>query len=136
MAGARDERRIAPPMSIETFEIEASTADGDRAHVTLCVPERSRFFDGHFEGMPMLPGVAQVVAIAHREATRIFGALGTPHRMSRVKFQQTILPGDRLSLRLERVREATLVTIRFRLSRTTSEGPASSGTLAYDGATP
>ena len=120
-------------MSTESFEIEATTSEGNRALVTLRVPDRSRFFEGHFVGLPMLPGVAQLVAIAHREAERVFGPVGTPRRMSRVKFQDIIVPGDRLSLSLERERENERTSIRFRLERLDvgSTRPASSGTLVY-----
>lgn len=80
----------------------------------------------------MLPGVAQIVAIAQREAERTFGALGTPRRMSRLKFQDVIVPGDSLALTLTReVTEGTLV--RFRIERLLPEGArvASSGTITY-----
>jgi 3-hydroxymyristoyl/3-hydroxydecanoyl-(acyl carrier protein) dehydratase len=121
----------------ELFEIESTTGTGDERVVRLRVPIRgSRFFEGHFDGMPMLPGVAQVVAIAHREAERTFGALGSPRRMSRVKFQDTILPGDALSLSLTReAGEQTVV--RFKIERMLAAGPrvASSGTLTYQSQT-
>lgn len=119
-------------MPNETFEIESTQGEGHERVVRLVVPRASRFFEGHFDGMPMLPGVAQVVAIAHREATRTFGALGSPRRLSRVKFQDTILPGDRLTVSLTREPgEETLV--RFRIERVLGEGAkvASSGTIAY-----
>lgn len=116
----------------ERFEIESTSGQGDERLVRLRVPLASRFFEGHFEGMPMLPGVAQIVAIAHREAERVFGPLGTPQRMSRVKFTDRILPGDPLSLSLTReTGETTLV--RFRIERMLEDGArlASSGTLTY-----
>ena len=116
----------------ERFEIESTSGAGETRVVRMRVPVRSRFFEGHFEGLPMLPGVAQVVAIAHREAERTFGALGSPRRMSRVKFQDTILPGDALSLSLTRER-GTETVVRFKIERLLPEGPrvASSGTITY-----
>ena len=81
-------------MSSEAFDTEDTTGEGDARRVAMRVPADSRFFEGHFEGMPMLPGVAQLVAIAHREAERCFVGLGAPLRMSRVKFQDTILPAN------------------------------------------
>ena len=110
--------------------IDATEGTGDERVVRLRVPTGSRFFEGHFEGMPMLPGVAQLVAIAQREAERTFGALGTPTRMSRLKFQDVIVPGDSLTLTLSR---DVGPTIRFRIERVLPEGPriASSGTITY-----
>lgn len=122
-------------MGSEAFDIESTTGEGDERLVRMSVPRDSRFFEGHFDGMPMLPGVAQVVAIAHREAERVFGVLGPPLRLTRVKFQDTILPGDRLELSLTRERgDETLV--RFRIERMRNEGAkvASSGTIVYGGA--
>ncbi len=117
----------------ERFEVESTSgAEQDRV-VRLRVPEGSRFFEGHFEGRPMLPGVAQVVAMAHREAERVFGPLGVPRRMSRMKFTEVILPGDALSLSLSRDRAGTESLVRFRIERLLPEGPrvASTGTIAY-----
>jgi 3-hydroxymyristoyl/3-hydroxydecanoyl-(acyl carrier protein) dehydratase len=117
----------------ERFEIESTTGAGDERVVKLRVPTQgSRFFEGHFDGMPMLPGVAQIVAIAHREAERTFGVLGSPRRMSRVKFQDTILPGDALSLTLHREVGAE-TRVRFEIARLLPEGArvASSGTITY-----
>lgn len=122
-------------VSHESFEIESTSGSGDERVVRLRVPERSRFFEGHFEGRPMLPGVAQVVAIAHREAERLFGPLGAPLRMSRMKFSDTILPGDPLALSLTReVAEVGVETlVRFKIERLLADGArvASSGTIAY-----
>jgi len=119
-------------MGTERFEIELTSGIGDDVVVGLRVPTDSRFFEGHFEGRPMLPGVAQIVAIAHREARRVFGPLGAPTRISRLKFQDVIVPGDRLSLTLTRTR-GDEPTVRFRIERVLESGPrvASSGTIAY-----
>ncbi len=120
-------------MSTERFEIVTTEGAGDVRRVTLRVPADSRFFEGHFEGMPMLPGVAEVVAIAHREALRVFGPLGRPVRMSRIKFQETILPLDALALGLERENGQGQTIVRFRIERVIDGAAriAGSGTLTY-----
>jgi 3-hydroxymyristoyl/3-hydroxydecanoyl-(acyl carrier protein) dehydratase len=120
-------------VSTERFEIGATEGVGSSRQITLRVPERSRFFEGHFEGMPMLPGVAEVVAIAHREALRVFGPLGRPIRMSRLKFQETILPLDTLTLGLEKENANGQTTVRFRIERLVGGAAriAGSGTLTY-----
>jgi 3-hydroxymyristoyl/3-hydroxydecanoyl-(acyl carrier protein) dehydratase len=120
-------------VSTEQFEIVATEGTGDARQVTLRVPASSRFFEGHFDGMPMMPGVAEVVAMAHREADRVFGPLGAPVRMSRIKFQETILPLDALAVGLERENAGEQTIVRFRIERLI-EGArriAGSGTLTY-----
>jgi 3-hydroxymyristoyl/3-hydroxydecanoyl-(acyl carrier protein) dehydratase len=105
----------------------------DAARVAVFVPLGSWFFDGHFEGRPMLPGVAQVVAIAHAQAEALFGPLGPPRRLARVKFQAVVKPGDELVLELAR-EQAEETKIRFVLSLLRpGEAPeiASSGVLVY-----
>jgi 3-hydroxymyristoyl/3-hydroxydecanoyl-(acyl carrier protein) dehydratase len=125
-------------VSTERFEIEATEGAADAWRITLRVPASSRFFEGHFEGMPMLPGVAEIVAIAHREAVRVLGPLGRPIRMSRVKFQETIVPLDTLRLGLEREHGQgengqRHTTVRFRIERVVGGAAriAGSGTLTY-----
>ena len=131
--GPAASRKLAPPVSTELFEIFSTEGVGDVRRIGLRVPAASRFFEGHFDGMPMLPGVAEVVAIAHREAVRVFGPLGRPVRMSRIKFQETILPLDALALALERENGETGATVRFRIERVVRGEAriAGSGTLTY-----
>jgi 3-hydroxymyristoyl/3-hydroxydecanoyl-(acyl carrier protein) dehydratase len=59
------------------------------------VPATSRWFDGHFPGHPVLPGIAQLAMVFDL----IQGALGAPVRVlevSRVRFKQMIRPEDHL----------------------------------------
>ena len=118
----------------------AAHVDADSAQVHLV------FFEGHFEGNPMLPGVAQVLALVDGEARRSFPALEGlgARRMSRLKFQATIRPGDALELGLAlesaqpresepRESQPHEPQVRFRIDRVTQHGleRASSGVLAY-----
>lgn len=116
----------------KTFEIGSPAWDGpDTVRVPVHVPAGCVYFEGHFEGRPMLPGVAQVVALAHAQATRLFGPLGPPTRMARVKFQAVVGPGDDLSLELGREVGAE-TKIRFSLEkRGGTPEQASSGVLVY-----
>ncbi|MBI5553045.1 MAG: hypothetical protein HY911_16150 [Desulfobacterales bacterium] len=59
------------------------------------VPAESRWFDGHFPGHPVLPGIAQLAMVFDL----IQGTQGVPARVlevSRVRFKQMILPEDHL----------------------------------------
>ncbi len=69
--------------------------------LSLEVPAGLDWFDGHFPGEPILPGVAQVGwAIAY--AREQFGLDRDPQRIDRVKFLRTAGPGARLALELTR----------------------------------
>ena len=64
------------------------------------VPKESPWFDGHFPGNPVLPGVAQlsmifdVIQNAFKEAIKVTS-------LRRVRFKQMILPEDRLEVVVE-----------------------------------
>lgn len=101
------------------------------------VPADLVFFEGHFEGNPMLPGVAQVVALVDAEARRTFPDLAArgARGLSRLKFQATIRPGDVLHLGLS-LEPGVEPRVRFRLDRLTGADAhaserATSGVLAY-----
>lgn len=64
------------------------------------VPPDSPFFEGHFPGSPLLPGVAQLRLVADLAAD----AYGVPVRLvrvHRVKFSSPVRPGALLSFRIE-----------------------------------
>jgi 3-hydroxymyristoyl/3-hydroxydecanoyl-(acyl carrier protein) dehydratase len=61
------------------------------------VPKESPWFDGHFPGNPVLPGVAQLGMVF----TMIQNTLKDPVKLtsvSRVRFKQMILPDDNLNV--------------------------------------
>lgn len=100
------------------------------------VPRDLVYFEGHFEGNPMLPGLAQVLALVDVEARRVFPELATrgARKLSRLKFQATIRPGDVLELGLT-LEEGAEPQVRFWIDRLAPEATtrerASSGVLAY-----
>jgi hypothetical protein len=115
----------------------SSSTEGETV-LRVEVPRDLVFFEGHFEGNPMLPGVAQVLALVDREARRVFPDLASrgARKLSRLKFQATIRPGDtlELGLTLEDAKVEGEPQIRFRLDRVTPIAErASSGVLAYTG---
>lgn len=73
----------------------------DGKHViTLEVPERLSYLQGHFDEFPLVPGVV-MVQWAIQYAREVFGALGDFGGLERLKFQKVLLPGQRLTLSLE-----------------------------------
>ena len=72
------------------------TVEGGCWSARLRVEPSSRAFAGHFEGAPILPGVAHLVVVAH--ALR---ALGTSLReLPWVRFRHAVAPGDLLDVRV------------------------------------
>lgn len=66
--------------------------------VVLQVPDDSPFFDGHFPGLPMLPGMAQVSMVLdalHEMRDRPFRLAGIEH----LRLRHPVRPGDTLTLR-------------------------------------
>ena len=63
----------------------------------ICVPPDSPWFDGHFPGEPVLPGVAQIgmvfdaISNARNQDLRISG-------VRRVRFKRMIRPDDQLKI--------------------------------------
>jgi 3-hydroxyacyl-[acyl-carrier-protein] dehydratase len=64
------------------------------------IPPGSRWFDGHFPGAPVLPGIAQLGMVfdlirhAFQEPVRVV-------EVSRVRFKQIVGPDDRLVVTVE-----------------------------------
>lgn len=77
------------------------------------VPTTSLWFDGHFPGEPILPGIAQLNLVM----TVLKKALGpaiTAARFNRVRFKRLIRPGNRLFLELRPVpKDARSFTFRI-----------------------
>ena len=105
-------------MCYTTYSVEpkskAQIIDGTiRARVRVAAG--SIWFDGHFPGFPVLPGVAQlamVVAVLEE-------ALETRVRVidvSRVRFKLAVLPGQELSVRIT-PKESDPRTYKFRLMK-------------------
>ncbi len=66
------------------------------------IPANHPAFNGHFPGRPILPGVVLLDAAARLIASTLMPGAAPRWRVSRVKFFQPALPGDRLTLHWER----------------------------------
>ena len=114
------------------FEVGAARVEGDRATVAVRVPDGLPYFDGHFDGRPVLPAVAQLEALVVPLCREFWRDLAAPRRMVRLKFRQTIGPGSELVVRLERKGDKRAVA--FSIER--AGDVASSGTIEFAGAPP
>jgi beta-hydroxyacyl-ACP dehydratase FabZ len=86
-------------------EVEA----GKRVRAYKNVTANEPFFNGHFPGLPVMPGVLQVEAMAQCAAvlcTALEGFSPTTHvaylmSLDEVKFRRVVEPGDKLDLEVE-----------------------------------
>ena len=116
-------------MSSTDFVIERVSASPDAAHLRAQVPADLLYFEGHFEGRPMLPGIAEVLLLVHRRAQEVFGPLGAEKRMVRLKFEAVIVPGDLLDVHLARSEKDGEARIEFRILR--GDERCASGAFVY-----
>lgn len=87
------------------------TADG--VELDIALPETLLYFQGHFPGHPVLPGVVQLdwaVSLADRYLGTSIGAA----RHLQVKFREIIAPGGTVTLTLRRPAGAARVSFEFR----------------------
>ena len=82
------------------FVVRELPCGGGEHRFAVEVPAELLFFRGHFEGYPVLPGVAQVVALVQAQARALYPELGEPRQLARLKFRRPIGPGDLLELHL------------------------------------
>lgn len=96
---------------------------------SVTLPPDLVFFRGHFDGMPILPGVAQLTEIVLPAARRLHPELGALRGLRRVRFKRPILPGETLHVELEAERGAP-GDLRFALR--IDGAVVASGTMRFD----
>lgn len=101
--------------------------DGSRAALALVAPAGLRYFEGHFPGFPVLPGVVQI-GWAAALANRLFGRELVVAGMRRVKFMRLIHPGKRIELELALSENGQRLQYRY----FDAEGDYSSGSLELE----
>jgi 3-hydroxymyristoyl/3-hydroxydecanoyl-(acyl carrier protein) dehydratase len=99
-----------------------------RAVLEVEASSRSPFFEGHFPGKPILPGVTQL-EWAIQFGRELFALPPDFLGMEAVKFQQVIVPGTRLSLEL--TWNAERGSLGFKL--TSASGSHANGRILFDG---
>ena len=86
---------------------------------------RETFFQGHFPGSPILPGVVQV-SLAVEHARRLCGMEGPLRMVKKMKFAHVVEPGHEVVLRLERRGEREVA-----YEITEGDATCASGTLVF-----
>lgn len=76
----------------------------DGWRLTIPVPTDYYYFRGHFDGLPILPGVVQLDFIVRRQIARLWPDLNRgASKIIQLKFKKTIPPGTVLVLTLDRM---------------------------------
>ncbi|MFO7801493.1 MAG: hypothetical protein R6V55_04245 [Desulfovermiculus sp.] len=73
------------------------TTSQDAVQARVLLPENSQWFDGHFPGEPILPGIAQL-AMVEEIVRRGFGVWYRLLTVDKVRFKKVIRPGDEVSV--------------------------------------
>ncbi|HQQ73779.1 MAG TPA: AMP-binding protein [Pseudomonadales bacterium] len=112
---------IGPPAGYSLQVLEHS-ADCKRVQISLSAD--SSLFDGHFPGLPILPGVVQF-DLAVRQCADWY-PLNYFRRIEKLKFQEPVVPGDCITLTLQQLGSGH-VAFRYSLD----DKPLSSGKIVF-----
>lgn len=114
------------PTEVKWPELLSQTVENNCAELVCRIPAELIYFDGHFTGNPILPGITQVHWAEHY-GRRLLPVEGRFERLEVVKFQQVIFPGSVISLALEHNTETRKLIFRFY----SDKGVHSSGRICF-----
>lgn len=102
--------------------LDIRTQTDAEAEIAFALAPDLIFFQGHFPGRPILPGLAQV-HIAALLAQKLWGQTPSDSNLSKLKFKRVLAPNERVTLFLKRDAENGRISFRYRLGETEiSEG--------------
>lgn len=79
----------------------------------VAIPVDYAWFEGHFVGYPVLAGAVQIKELLLPTVRQAFPDLGSVRALRRVKWNARIVPGDALTVRLERRKGAARLAFRI-----------------------
>ena len=97
---------------------ELLSCTADRACVRVEVPPDYLYYEGHFDGYPVLAGGVQLHELVLPQLRALVGELPTLEQLDNVKFLARFVPGDVLELTLERQQDARRATFAVQRGET------------------
>jgi 3-hydroxymyristoyl/3-hydroxydecanoyl-(acyl carrier protein) dehydratase len=99
-------------MTVVDPRVLRETVDGSTVRIDFVVPDDLEYFDGHFPGVPIVPGVVQI-KWAIESARRCLTISGAVARIEALKFQQIMQAGAQITLQLEYAAESRKLYFAF-----------------------
>ncbi len=96
-AGGRKENLKMDSREGLWYELHSFTEEDGARQAMVRVPVDSPWFDGHFPGRPVLPGIAQLAMVQDMIAATLPGG-GRIAALRRVRFKQAVAPGADLTV--------------------------------------
>jgi acyl-coenzyme A synthetase/AMP-(fatty) acid ligase len=107
---------------LEPLDLDIREQSETDAEIAFALAPELIFFEGHFPGRPILPGVAQA-HMAVLIAQRLWGDWPADANFSKLKFKRVLAPNERVTLFLKRDPAKGALTFRYMLGATeVSEG--------------
>lgn len=117
--------------NVPSFDVKecAPRREGDEQTYAfeIYVPEKLRFFDGHFNGNPILPGIVQINDLVIGRVEMTWPEIGSLRAIVKAKFRRPIRPKETVDLTIRR--RAGASEIRFQIA--VGDSVCSSGTLLF-----
>lgn len=123
MQGKTSQAALLALFASETY-IQVMTDSDTERQLQITLPGDSSLFDGHFPGLPILPGVVQF-DIAARQCA-VWYPLNMFRRIDKLKFQEPVVPGDTITLTLQ-----DLGNGQVQFNYTLGDRPLSSGRIVF-----
>lgn len=106
--------------------INREVDDASSIELIIHIPHNLYYFDGHFPGRPILPGIVQTHWVIHYTREK-WGEFGRFHRLEAIKFHRGILPKDTVTLSLNYCSKKNKIIFAY----TSFRGNHSSGRVTF-----
>jgi 3-hydroxymyristoyl/3-hydroxydecanoyl-(acyl carrier protein) dehydratase len=121
-----------PLLMLDRVEL---AADGRSGRAAKAVSNGEAFFQGHFPGQPIMPGVLQIAAMSQLSSLLLMQGETRPDavpwlaKMQRIKFRKPIFPGDLMVVESEIIGEDENGKMQFKTTTRVGDNVACSGIL-------